>query len=189
MHNGGVTQPVTLGGRPTMPPPGVPAEELLIARFRGHARRLLWSAIVLIGVFGATAYFYDNLPAPFEDWQLLAAAGAIVLLLVVVPYLVWYARTVTVTTRRVIVRHGIGARNRREMSHARGYTIAVRRGILQRIWGVGSITLSNGVDEPLRLSNVPNVTLVHETLADQIEVSQILAHRDAQSSTDRTGEL
>jgi membrane protein YdbS with pleckstrin-like domain len=181
-----VTQPVTLGGRPTMPPPGTPTEELLIARFRGHARRLFWSALVLIAVFGATAYFFDNLPAPFENWMLLGAAGLLVVLLVLVPWLIWWSRTVTVTTRRVIVNHGIGARSRQEMSHARGYTIGVRRGPLQRLWGAGTITLSNGVDAPLRLANVPNVTLVHETLADQIEVSQILAHRDAQSGYDGT---
>ena len=167
-----------------MPPPGVPSEELLIARFRTHARRLFWSALVLIAVFGATAYFYDNLPAPFENWMLLSAAGATVLLLVLVPYVIWFSRSVTVTTRRVIANRGVGARNRQEMSHARGYTIGVRRGVLQRVWGVGTITLSNGVDAPLRLANVPNVTLVHETLADQIEVSQILAHRDAQSGQD-----
>lgn len=178
---------MTLGGRPTMPPPGVPNEELLIARFRGHARRLFWSALVLIAVFGATAYLYDNLPEPFENWMLLSAAGVAVLLLVIVPYVIWYSRTTTVTTRRVIVSHGLGARNRREMSHARGYTIGVRRGIVQRMWGVGTIALSNGIDAPLRLANVPNVTLVHEALADQIEVSQILAHRDAQSGQDSSG--
>lgn len=179
-----MTQPVTLGGRPLMPPPGMPTEELLIARFRGHARRLFWSALVLIATFGATAYFYGNLPAGFENWMLLTAAGVLVILAVVVPFVIWYSRSTTVTTRRVIARHGIGARQRREMSHARGYTIAVRRGPLQRMWGAGNITLSNGVDAPLRLPNVPNVTLVHETLADQIEVGQILAHRDAQASGD-----
>ncbi|PRB15258.1 PH domain-containing protein [Microbacterium sp. MYb62] len=167
-----------------MPPPGMPTEELLIARFRGHARRLFWSALVLIATFGATAYFYGNLPAGFENWMLLTAAGVVVILAVVVPFVIWYSRSTTVTTRRVIARHGIGARQRREMSHARGYTIAVRRGPLQRMWGAGNITLSNGVDAPLRLPNVPNVTLVHETLADQIEVGQILAHRDAQASGD-----
>ncbi|WP_218683242.1 PH domain-containing protein [Microbacterium sp. BF1] len=167
-----------------MPPPGMPTEELLIARFRGHARRLFWSALVLIATFGATAYFYGNLPAGFENWMLLTAAGVLVILAVVVPFVIWYSRSTTVTTRRVIARHGIGARQRREMSHARGYTIAVRRGPLQRMWGAGNITLSNGVDAPLRLPNVPNVTLVHETLADQIEVGQILAHRDAQASGD-----
>lgn len=172
-----------------MPPPGTPAEELLIARFRGHARRLFWSALVLIATFGATAYFYGNLPAGFEDWMLLAAAGVIVLLAVVLPFVIWYSRTTTITTRRVIAHQGIGARQRREMSHARGYTIAVRRGPLQRMWGCGTITLSNGVDAPLRLPNIPTVTLVHETLADQIEVGQILAHRDAQSAADDTDAL
>lgn len=172
-----------------MPPPGVPAEELLIARFRGHARRLFWSALVLIVVAGGAAYLFGNLPAPFENWMLLTAAGVVVIALVIVPFVIWYSRTATVTTRRVIVSHGVGATSRQEMSHARGYTIGVRRGVLQRLWGVGTITLSNGVDAPLRLANVPNVTLVHETLADQIEVSQILAHRDAQAGPDGTAEI
>ena len=133
-----------------MPPPGAPSAELLVARFRGHARRLFWSALILIGLFGATAYFYDNLPSPFENWMLLAAAGVILLVAVVIPYLVWLSRTYTLTTRRIIVNQGLGARQRREMSHVRGYSIAVRRGILQRVWGAGTITLSNGVDSPLR---------------------------------------
>jgi hypothetical protein len=51
------------------------------------------------------------------------------------------------------------------------------------MWGTGTITLSNGVDAPLRLVNVPSVNLVHEVLADQVEVNQILAHRDAQSGS------
>ncbi|MGF6821607.1 putative membrane protein YdbT with pleckstrin-like domain [Microbacterium sp. ZKA21] len=179
-----MTQPVTLGGRPMMPPPGAPSEELLVARFRSQARRLFWSALLLIAVLGATAYFYDNLPDGFENWMLLTAAGVVLLIGVVIPFLVWVSRTYVITTRRVIVKSGLGARHRREMTHVRGYTISVRRGILQRLWGAGTITLSNGVDAPLRLTNVPTVTLVHETLVDQIEVNQILAHRDAQSASD-----
>ncbi|WCM56787.1 PH domain-containing protein [Microbacterium sp. EF45047] len=166
-----------------MPPHGAPVEELLIARFRGHARRLTWSALLLIAVSGATGYLLGNLPAPFEDWMLLTAAGALVLFGVVLPFLIWLSRTYTVTTRRVIVRDGLGSRRRRELSHTRGYAIAVRRGPLQRMWGAGTITLSNGVDTPLRLADVPSVSLVHEVLADQVEVNQILAHRDAQSTS------
>lgn len=164
-----------------MPPPGAPVEELLVARFRSHARRLFWSVLVLVGVCGATAYFYGNLPQGFEDWMLLAAAGVAIMLLVIVPFIVWLSRSYTITTRRVIVREGVGARSRRELSHARGYSIGVRRGLIQRMWGAGTITLRNGVDTPLRLVNVPSVNLVHEVLADQVEVNQILAHRDAQS--------
>jgi membrane protein YdbS with pleckstrin-like domain len=162
------------------PPPGAPAPELVVARFRGHARRLFWSALVLIAASAVTAYFYDNLPVPFENWMLLTAAGAIVLVLVVVPFLVWATRTYTITTRRVIARRGVLVRRRRELTHARGYQISTRRGPLQRLWGCGTLTLDNGVDEPLRLVDIPNAPLVHEVLVDQVEVSQILAHRDAQ---------
>ncbi|MFT4229253.1 MAG: PH domain-containing protein [Microbacterium sp.] len=177
-----MTQPTTYGGRPLTPPPGAPAPELLVARFRGHARRLAWSALVLIAVAGAAAYFYGNLPAPLQDWMLLTAAGVAVLLLVVIPFLVWATRGYTITTRRVIVRRGVLTRRSRELSHARGYQIAVRRGPVQRMWGCGTLTLDNGLDEPLRLVDIPDVGLVHEVLVDQVEVSQILAHRDAQTT-------
>lgn len=175
-----MTQPVSYGGRPLTPAPGAPTPELLVARFRAHARRLAWSALVLIVVAGACGYFYGNLPAPFENWMLLAAAAVVVLLLVVLPYLRWWAHVYTITTRRVMERRGVFAVKRRELAHVRGYTLTVRRGILQRMWGAGTITLKNGVDEPLRLANIPSVDLVHEALVDQVEVNQILAHRDAQ---------
>lgn len=183
-----MTQPTSYGGRPRTPAPGTPAPELRIARLRTHPRRLFWSALVLIAVAGATAYLLDNLPAPFENWMLLSAAGAVVLLLVLVPYVVWVSHTWTITTRRVIERSGIFGGRRREISHVRGYAIQMRRGILQRMWGAGTLSLSNGVEPPLRMKNVPNAVLVHETLVDQVEVNQILAHRDSQANalgTDR----
>jgi membrane protein YdbS with pleckstrin-like domain len=163
-----------------MPAPGAPTPELRVAQFRGHARRLFWSALVLIAVAAACGWLYDNLPTPLENWMMFAAAGVVVFLLVLLPFLAWWSHVYTITTRRVIERTGILAARRRELAHARGYTITERRGILQRMWGAGSLTLSNGVDEPMRLSDIPNVGLVHEALVDQVEVSQILAHRDAQ---------
>lgn len=175
-----MTQPTSYGGRPLTPAPGAPTPELLVARFRGHARRLTWSALVLVAVAGACGYFYGNLPAPFENWMLLAAAGGVVVLLVLLPFLAWWAHIYTITTRRVLERRGLLGVKRRELTHVRGYRLQVRRGILQRMWGAGTITLSNGVDEPLRLANIPSVELVHEALVDQVEVNQILAHRDAQ---------
>ena len=134
---------------------------------------------MLIAVAGAVGYFTGNLPAGFEDWQLWAAAGAVVLLLVLLPYLGWLAHTYTITTRRVVEQQGLLRRHRTEMGHTRGYTIAERRGPLQRMWGAGTLTLANGVDRPLRMADIPSVRLVHEVLADQVEVSQILAHRDS----------
>ncbi len=176
-----MTQPATVSGRPATPPPGSVAPELLVAKFRPHARRLFWSALVLIVVAGATGYFYGNLPAPLQNWMLLAAAGSVVLLLVLLPLAVWASHGYQITTRRVIARSGLLHRSARELSHARGYQITLRRGPLQRLWRAGTLSLDDGLGRPLRLVNVPNVHLVHEVLVDQVEVSQILAHRDAQT--------
>ncbi|MCR2813619.1 PH domain-containing protein [Microbacterium sp. zg.Y1090] len=174
-----MTQPTSFAGRPLTPAPGAPTPERKVARVRGHARRLVWPALVLIAVSGAVGYYWDNLPAPFETWMLPTAAAAVVLLLVVMPFFTWLSRTYTITTRRVIARSGLLTTHRSELPHARGYSIRERRGPLQRLWGSGTLILSNGVDAPLVMKNIPAVMLVHEVLADQVEVSQILAHRDS----------
>lgn len=164
--------------RPSTPAPGA-APELRVARFRRHGRRLVWPALVLVVVAGAAGYFYDNLPwAWAKDWMLLAAAAVVVLLLVLLPFLSWWTHTYTITTRRIIERRGIVALHRRELNHVRGYHVALHRGILQRPWGAGTLTLSDGVDQPLRLVDVPSAELMREVLVDQVEVSQMLAHRD-----------
>lgn len=178
VHNGAMSQPTGIGGRPLMPAPGIPTPELRIARIRPNARRLAWSALLLAATAGATGYYTGNLPAPFTNPLLWAAAAVVVLLGVVLPFAVWWSHTYTITTRRVIERQGLIRVTRRDLGHVRGYDIQQRRGPLQRLWGVGSLTLSDGVDEPMVLRDIPSVTLVHETLIDQVEVNQILAHRD-----------
>lgn len=162
-----------------MPATGVPTPELRVARFRSRATRLFWSALVLVAVAGVTGFFYGNLREPFADWMLLTAAALVVLLFVVLPFVGWWARVYTITTRRVIARSGPLGRRRAELSHVRGYTVHVRRGVFQRIGGGGTLVLSNGVDARIRLRRISDVNLVHEVLVDQVEVSQILAHRSA----------
>ena len=49
-----------------------------------------------------------------------------------------------------------------------GQTVQERRGLLQRMWGAGTLVLSNGVDAPVRLRRIANVALVYEVLVDQV---------------------
>lgn len=183
-HNGSVTSPTAYSGRPLAPAPGTTAPELRVATIRPHARRLVWSALLLIAVCGATGYFSGNLPEPFTNVMLWSAAGLVIIVLVVFPWLAWMSHTYTITTRRVIESSGLWGRRRSEVTHAQGCTITERRGILQRLWGTGDVILSTGTQPPMRLRNVPAPRLVHETLVDQIEVGQILAHRGSPSTSD-----
>ncbi|GAA1689054.1 hypothetical protein GCM10009808_02480 [Microbacterium sediminicola] len=180
-----MTQPTTYGGRPMTPAFGVEAPEMLIAKLRTRRPLLmLLPAVLLIVVAGAAGYFYDNLPAPYENWMLLTVAAALILLLVFLPFLAWRAHTYTITTRRVIERRGLFRVRRAELAHVRGYAVRLRRGPLQRVFGSGTLILTNGVDAPLRIAGIPRASLVHEVLIDQVEVNQILAHRDGQTPTD-----
>ena len=173
-----MTQAAAFGGRPLSPSPGVPTPELRVAQFRSHARRLFWSALVVIAVAGAVGFLYGNLPAPFENWMLLVGAAVVLFFLALLPFLAWWSRMWTITTKRVIERSGIFVPRRRELTHVRGYSIQLSRGPIQRMWRAGTLVLSNGVDEPLRLANIPSADLVNECLVDQVEVNQILAHRE-----------
>lgn len=157
----------------------IPQQELRIATFRGSAAALLWSALVLIAVSGATGYLLTNLPDPFEDWMLLVAAVVVVGGLVIVPWWRWASRQYVLTTRRVIVTRGLIIRRRRELLHAAGYGTELSRGPIQRVLGTGTLRLSSGESE-IELKSVRTPKLVSETLADQVEIGQILAHREAQ---------
>jgi membrane protein YdbS with pleckstrin-like domain len=156
-------------------------QELRIATFRRGAELLVFPAILLIAVAGATGYLYTNLPDPYEDWMLLAAAGGLVLVAVVLPWWVWASRTYILTTRRIIVARGLLIRRRSELLHATGYGIEVVRGPVQRLFGRGTLILSSGGVE-LALKGVRSPRLVRESLSDQIEICQILAHRQAQQA-------
>lgn len=177
--------------RPDLPPPGSPRpEELLVARFRPQARTLTWSALALIIVCGAAGYGWDNLPGGFGNWVVVAAAAGLILLLVVVPWLVWRSRVYTLTTRRVIARRGVFGQHSVEVTHASGYTVETSRSVWQRMWGTGTLTLSVGAGGPddgdeagrVVLTKVPRPRLVAEALADQVEINQILDHREAETA-------
>lgn len=154
--------------------------ELRIATLRPSARHLTWSALLVIAVAGACGYLYGNLPDPFQDWMLLSAGAAAVLLGSLLPWLRWLAHRYTITTRRVIEQTGWLGRTRTELTHLRGYTVTVRRSLLQRMAGVGTVSLDDGAGGAMVLRSIPDSDLVHEVLVDQVEVNQILAHRDAQ---------
>ncbi len=169
-------------GRPQTPAPGVDAPERRIARMRPVGAGLFWSALLLIAVCGATGYFLFDPPFGLPIWVIPAVAAIVIVLLVVLPYLAWSAHTYTITTRRVIERSGLLSRTHREVGHTRGYAITVRRGLWQRLWRAGTIELASGTEKPLVLRGIRDVNLVHEVLVDQVEVGQILAHRDSHTT-------
>ncbi|WP_022884917.1 PH domain-containing protein [Glaciibacter superstes] len=158
--------------------------EQIVARVRPHARVLFWPTLLLFAVCGVTGYFLGRLP---EQWQNIAiAVGAVVVivLLWLLPLASWLNRRYTITTRRIIFRHGFFVRTRQELLHSRGYDVSLRRTWLQSAFRSGDVRINAGLEHPLVLKDVPNADLVQEVLHDLMESSQTVlgARRQEQSA-------
>lgn len=169
----------------------VPAEHV-IARLRRHGRMLFWPSLLLIIVAGTTSYFLGQLPEEWENIALGAGAALLVVFGFVMPFLSWLNRRYTITTRRVIVRHGFFVHVRQELLHSRGYDITMRRSWLQSAFRSGDILITAGSEHVIVLRDVPNAELVQSTLHELMERNQALVaaqHQQQQAqaiATDHT---
>ncbi len=146
--------------------------ERVVARLRPNARRLFLPAILVIATVGALGYFYGNFTEAWINLVLLAGGAVIILLVGVLPLIGWLSRRYTITTRRIIVRHGFFVRIRQELLHSRGYDITVRKHGLQSVFGSGDVLINAGLDAPFVLADVPGPSLVVSALSDLMEHSQ-----------------
>ena len=145
--------------------------EHVIARIRPRGRHLIWPALVLVGLAGASGYFLGNLAEEWETITVLILIGASFLVLVVLPFFSWLARRYVITTRRLIVRRGLFVRVRQELLHSRGYDVTVRQTAFQRMANCGDIRVNSGLENPMVLKDVPGATLVQRVLQDLMEAS------------------
>jgi uncharacterized membrane protein YdbT with pleckstrin-like domain len=165
--------------------------EIVVARLRPSARRLLWSALLLIVLAGAAAYAPSLLPEPWMRIAALALAGVLVIVGVLVPLLRWLSRSYTITTRRIVIRSGFLVRTRQELLHSRGYDVTMRRSGGQLLGSSGDILVNTGLDAPVRLRDVPHAALVQEALQDLMErsLNPVAARRQQERSLRQSGEL
>lgn len=165
------------------------AREVVVARLRSHARALFWPTVLLVAVAGGLGYLSGIL---LEQWQVVAAVGIAVALVVVgwlLPLLSWLARNYTITTRRIVLRKGVFVRLRQELLHSRGYDVTVRKDALQSVFGSGDVQVNTGLDRPVVLRDVPSADLVQAALHDLMESNQnSTAGRRQREQSQGTGE-
>lgn len=172
-------------------PDGTPAQpaERVVARLRPNARALFWPSLVLIAACGAVGYFAGRLTEVWEIVLLWSAAAAVLLLLFLLPLAAWLSRRYTITTRRLIIRHGFFVRVRQELLHSRGYDVTVRRTWLQSMFRSGDVRVNSALDHPVVLKDVPKADQVQRALSELMEHSQTVVgiHRQqAESVSDET---
>ncbi|MBG6239525.1 putative membrane protein YdbT with pleckstrin-like domain [Mycetocola sp. CAN_C7] len=150
----------------------VPTERV-VARLRPNARALLWPALLLIALPGASVYGLSLFAETWQHVAIIAAAAALFVLLVLFPYIFWLNHRCTITTRRVIARRGFFVRERREIFHSRGYHVTLKQNWVQSAFRSGDVLINSGVEKPLVLRDLPGAEQVLDTLQDLIEKNQV----------------
>ncbi|WP_181439503.1 PH domain-containing protein [Curtobacterium sp. MCBD17_032] len=151
-----------------------PPPELVVARLRPHARRLVRPAVTVVlaaaaGGFGSGVFRAE---LAWVNAVVAVAAVALVVLGGVVPLLRWLSQRYVVTTRRLVVVQGLGTRTRRELLHSRGYDVTVRRRGAQGLFRSGDVLVFPGDDPALVLADVPHADLVVAVLHDLVEAHE-----------------
>ncbi|ANJ27703.1 hypothetical protein ATC03_14280 [Agromyces aureus] len=172
--------PASTGYPPSSAAPALRPERV-VARVRSHARRLIPSALLLIVVAGATTYALGVLADPWVRIGVLVAAVLVVLVGCLLPLMAWLTRRTTVTTRRVILRHGVFSRVRQELLNSRATDVDVRAGWFASMFGSGDVRINTAHDRTFVLKDVPRPELVQAALQELMDPSSpaALEHRRA----------
>jgi len=167
--------------------------EAIVARLRPHARVLVFPILGLLVILAATGYFFGSFREVWANAAVLVGSAGLTLLVFLIPLGNWLGRTYTITTRRIVLRHGFVVRTRQELLHSRGYDVTVRQNGLQQLFRSGDVLINTGLDRPVVLHDIPSADLVQSALHELMErsLNPIAARRQQEQSRppDETGLL
>ncbi len=154
--------------------------ENVVFSTRTHAKALLLPALVLLVALGLAAWLTKLTDGVFVDggWVL---AGLVVLVFAVWPFLNWLASTFTVTSRRLITRHGVFTRRGHDIPLNRISDVSYERDVIDRMLGCGTLIISDASE--LGRVALPDVPRVEQL---QLKISELLYNLHDTRSDDGT---
>ncbi len=118
--------------------------------------------LLAIGVVGQV--LLDWHPAHVVLWVLIVIA---ILWFVVARVLQWLASSYTVTTRRLITRHGVFTRKGHDIPLSRISDVEYEMGLIDRMLGCGTLKISDAsTDGEVTLPDIPHVEQVQRRIND-----------------------
>jgi uncharacterized membrane protein YdbT with pleckstrin-like domain len=141
--------------------------EKIVVDTRTHPKALLLPILALvvflaIGVVVQTAV--DQGTVTLIVW-ILAAIG--IIWFFIRPLLIWLTATYTITTRRLITRHGVITRRGHDIPLTRVSDVAYEKDLIDRMLGCGTLVISDASTHgQVALPDIPHVEDVQRKLND-----------------------
>lgn len=146
--------------------------ERVILHKHSHWKMLLVPYLVLIVTVGIGAWL--AILVADQSWNMVGwiAIGVIALAILIwlffVPFIRWRTTHFIVTTDRVMAREGVINRTGIDIPLSRISSVRFEHGLVDRIFGCGTLIIESSSQEPLEFDDIPKVEKVHTLIYREV---------------------
>jgi uncharacterized membrane protein YdbT with pleckstrin-like domain len=132
--------------------------ETVVIDTRTHPKALLLPILVLVVLLAIATFVQTQVDQKQVRWVVWALAIIGILWFVVRPVLIWLTATYTITTRRLITRHGVITRRGHDIPLSRISDVAYEKDLIDRLLGCGTLVISDASTHgQVALPDIPRV--------------------------------
>jgi membrane protein YdbS with pleckstrin-like domain len=149
-------------------------QEHVVVHSHPHFKMLILPTLALVVTVGAGTWLAILAKDAGSPWNSvgLIAVGVVALVLVVwlflTPFVRWRTTHFIVTTDRLIAREGVLKRTGIDIPMGRINSVQFEHGLLDRVFGCGTLIIESASDEPLRFEDIPHVEKVHTVIYREV---------------------
>ncbi|MBE8522811.1 PH domain-containing protein [Amycolatopsis sp. H6(2020)] len=149
-------------------------QEHVVVHSHPHFKMLIFPTLALLVTLGAgtwLAILAKDASAPWNSVGLIAVAVVALVLVVwlfLAPLVRWRTTHFIVTTDRLIAREGVLKRTGIDIPMGRINSVQFEHGLLDRVFGCGTLIIESASDEPLRFEDIPHVEKVHTVIYREV---------------------
>jgi uncharacterized membrane protein YdbT with pleckstrin-like domain len=141
--------------------------ESVVVDTRTHPKALLLPILMLVVLLAIGTVVQTQVDQNVVTWTVWALVVIGILWFVARPVLIWLTATYTITTRRLITRHGVITRRGHDIPLTRISDVAYEKDLIDRLLGCGTLVISDASTHgQVALPDIPHVEDVQRKLND-----------------------
>ena len=132
--------------------------ETVVVDTRTHPKALLFPIFMLVVLLAIGTLAQTQVDQKQVHWAVWALAIIGIVWFVLRPVLIWLTATYTITTRRLITRHGVITRRGHDIPLSRISDVAYEKDLIDRLLGCGTLVISDASTHgQVALPDIPRV--------------------------------
>ena len=132
--------------------------ETVVIDTRTHPKALLLPLLVLVVLLAIGTFVQTQVDQKQVRWVVWGLALIGIVWFVLRPVLIWLTATYTITTRRLITRHGVITRRGHDIPLSRISDVAYEKDLIDRLLGCGTLVISDASTHgQVALPDIPRV--------------------------------